>query len=45
MVNKQNPVLEVLSAKLEHYYSQHYRWVTELLADKIGERTKFNFVQ
>ena len=36
---------QLLSATLGHCYSQYYRCVTELLADKIGERTKFNFLQ
>ena len=28
---------QVLSATLGHYYTQYYLWVTDLLADKIGE--------
>ena len=34
-----------LSATLGHYYTQYYFSVTDFLADKIGERTKFDFVQ
>ena len=34
---------QVLSASLGYCYRQYYRWVTELLANSIGERTKHNF--
>ena len=53
MVGKQNSSTralrihnwQVLSTMLRHYYTQYYRCVTDLLADKISERTKFDFMQ